>query len=853
MKINLLDRNLMRIMAAAMISFMVLLTGLNSFGQTITTNTQGMHEGYFYSFWNDGQRGSASMTLGPDGNYSTTWTNINNFTAGKGWKVGKPDRTVCFEGTYNGGSNGFLAVYGWTKDPLIEYYVVESYGNWIPPGNTSDVIFKGTLRSDGGEYRIYVSTRTNQPSIIGTATFQQYWSVRTERRSSGTVTFKNHVDKWAELGMPLGGTWDYQIMESEGYQSTGNSNITVKECNACNTAAPTVPSAVITYEQFAQASPLTASGTSLKWYTVESGGTALPSAPTPNTSVLGTTTYYVGQTLNGCEGPRTAVRVNVVNTYKIYKAPSPVSIDGVIDAVWNHASVLPAAATKVLSGTVSNVADLSGSAKVLWDDTYLYFLADVSDNQLVNESTNIYDDDGVEFYVDINNDKATSYGANDFQYTFAWDNGTVVGVLPSGRSTAGITYAAVARTGGYIVEAQIPWTTLQGSPAIGQLIGIDFMINDDDNGGVRDKKLSWNAGTDDAWQDPSLFGTAILQGLLPCTTPAPPQVTAKLIYCQKDEASALSATGTGLLWYTSASGGTGTTTAPVPSTTLVGTTQYYVSQNDGGCESDRELIEVVVNALPDATITPSGPTTFVSGNNVVLQATSGSGWTYQWYKDGTAVATGESYTVTESGTYMVEVTNAAECKAVSQRIQVTVNPNQPSVITLVSPVHNAVVEGPVTITAEVSDPDGEIVLVEFLDGTEVIGSSTTAPYSIVWNNPGPGEHSIIVRVTDSNGGITTSTSTAITSGSVTGLKSLMVINAQVYPNPACNELYIEAQVDLTNASYSLVDVLGKEVLQHYEVTGTGAKIDVSGLQDGFYVLCIKNEDSVLQKKITIKR
>lgn len=311
------------------------------------------------------------------------------------------------------------------------------------------------------------------------------------------------------------------------------------------------------------------------------------------------------------------VSVTVVNAYKIYKTETAISIDGTVDAVWNSASVVSASASKMLSGTVTNATDLSGNVKALWDNTNLYILANVSDDALRNDSQNAYDDDGIEVYVDINNDKATTYGANDVQYTFEWNNGTTVGSLPTGRSTTGITYSFVTVTGGYAVEAKIPWTTLQGTPVVNQLVGIDFMINDDDDGTARDAKISWNATSDSAWTDPSKMGTGQLLDVLSCIPPTAPTVITPINYVQNAVATALIANGTSLKWYSVAIGGTALVSTPIPSTTAPGTTNYYVSQTTGTCESTRATVAVVVYA-------PISTVSLVAGWNYIGCPLSGS-------------------------------------------------------------------------------------------------------------------------------------------------------------------------------------------------------------------------------------
>ncbi|CAO3668761.1 unnamed protein product [Umbelopsis vinacea] len=189
----------------------------------ITSSQTGTYDGYYYSFWTNGA-GTVTYDNTGAGAYSVNWSNANggDFTAGVGWNPGSA-RNINFNANFNPNGNAYLAVYGWTTSPLVEYYILENYGNYNPGSAMTQV---GTLTSDGSSYTIYTHTQTNQPSISGTATFQQYWSIRSSKRSSGTVTTANHFNAWANLGLHLG-TFNYQILSTEGYESSGSSVVTV--------------------------------------------------------------------------------------------------------------------------------------------------------------------------------------------------------------------------------------------------------------------------------------------------------------------------------------------------------------------------------------------------------------------------------------------------------------------------------------------------------------------------------------------------------------------------------------------------------------------------------------------------
>ena len=94
----------------------------------------------------------------------------------------------------------------------------------------------------------------------------------------------------------------------------------------------------------------------------------------------------------------------------------------------------------------------------------------------------------------------------------------------------------------------------------------------------------------------------------------------------------------------------------------------------GTAFSDTLLINV--SPRPSAaTITAQSATTFCTGDSVVLQANSGTGYSYQWMKGTTNIvaANAQLYTAKTASTYKVNITNSFGCSRLSAGVPVIVN------------------------------------------------------------------------------------------------------------------------------------------------------------------------------------
>ncbi|KAG6809234.1 hypothetical protein H0H92_001059 [Tricholoma furcatifolium] len=238
---------------------------LSARSETLITSTTGTDSGYFYSLW---MQDASGATMDVNANkYSLTWsTSTVNVVGGVGWNPGSA-QTITYSGSFSTSGNAYLSVYGWTTSPLVEYYIVENYGDYNPSTGAS---LLGTVTSDGATYNIYHTVRTNEPSIQGTATFDQFWSVRQSLRTGGTVTTANHFNAWKSHGLTLG-TFNYQILATKGYESSGSSSVTVtsggSSSSGSTTTTTTATTTTTTTSSASASSTSTASssGTQAEW------------------------------------------------------------------------------------------------------------------------------------------------------------------------------------------------------------------------------------------------------------------------------------------------------------------------------------------------------------------------------------------------------------------------------------------------------------------------------------------------------------------------------------------------------------------------------------------------------------
>jgi regulation of enolase protein 1 (concanavalin A-like superfamily) len=195
------------------------------------------------------------------------------------------------------------------------------------------------------------------------------------------------------------------------------------------------------------------------------------------------------------------------------------------------------------------------------------------------------------------------------------------------------------------------------------------------------------------------------------------------------------------------------------------------------------------NQAPNVSITsPASGATFTASANITINATAtdsdGTVAQVDFYHGSTLIGsdTASPYSVTWSsapaGSYQLTAVAKDNTGATttSAAVNVTVNAagNQAPTVSITSPTSGASYTAPanMTINATASDADGTIAGVDFYQGSTLISTDTTSPYSATWNTVGAGTYSLTAVARDNAGASRTSSAVSVTvSGSLSGLPS----------------------------------------------------------------------------------
>lgn len=221
-----------------------------SWGQTTlncsngTSQKFGSGSGYDYELWSQNGAGNATMTLHPStengGAFEVEWSGTINMLARSGKRWGSNSNvtvqnvgniTAEFDVEWSSSDNvKYVSVYGWGYydqqdipsgfSNEIEYYIVQDRGSYNPTQGGKKF---GSATIDGISYDFYTTDRIQQPSLSGTSTFKQYWSIpsnTSQHRTKGTISISKHFSEWAKAGMKMGRLYEVASMKIESY--TGN-------------------------------------------------------------------------------------------------------------------------------------------------------------------------------------------------------------------------------------------------------------------------------------------------------------------------------------------------------------------------------------------------------------------------------------------------------------------------------------------------------------------------------------------------------------------------------------------------------------------------------------------------------
>ncbi len=333
-----------------------------------------------------------------------------------------------------------------------------------------------------------------------------------------------------------------------------------------------------------------------------------------------------------------------------------------------------------------------------------------------------------------------------------------------------------------------------------------------------------------------------------------PTVISPIYYCQGESATALSATGNNLLWYTTQNG-TGSPIAPIPNTSTSGNTTYYVNANNGICESSLVPVTVIVNPAPTATIQgTSGVCKDSTATRILFTGSNGNApYTFIYIiNNGTeqtiTTLTGDTVSLgvstSEPGIYTYNLKSVVDTKsciflqtgtAVVEVYICSVNIDLPNAFTPngdgINDTFGPKTDGVENIKMAINDRNGRLVYsIDSVNGRwdGLMQSGEQAPVGVYFYKY------------DAKG----SDKKLYTSqGSVSLFRDLINASVQITPNPVKGNALIDLSQIKGSKIISIFNASGKQ-LKTWNTSGDILNIDVSPLMEGLYILKVSGNQQI---------
>jgi chitinase len=151
-------------------------------------------------------------------------------------------------------------------------------------------------------------------------------------------------------------------------------------------------------------------------------------------------------------------------------------------------------------------------------------------------------------------------------------------------------------------------------------------------------------------------------------------------------------------------------------------------------------------------------------DNDISTVTVQSGYRVTLYNNNNLDASAGSYTTTTNTACLTSVGFNDLTSSIRVALVNTNPTNQLPTVNLTSPSNGATANAPasITISANASDPDGTITKVDFYNGSALLFSDNSAPYTYTWTNVAAGTYNIKAIATDNAGANASSATVTVT-------------------------------------------------------------------------------------------